>query len=219
MKDFVYRNTKVKMYSKYVNDHIFNTIVRSGTFYEIKLLNAISGLGLRGVYVDVGSNIGNHTVYFALFTKADQVVSIEIHPEIYENLLHNISLNPSAKYYPINVGVGTENEKVSVSVINKSNVGMTHVTKDCGCLEIKKLDDLLDGLGKISLIKIDIEGYELKAIKGALNVINKHKPVLIVECRTETEFDEVNDFLEPISYHTDKVNYAHTPTYIWINMN
>ena len=47
-------------------------------------------------------------------------------------------------------------------------------------VETKKLDDF-NFLNKISFIKIDVEGHETEVIKGSLNIINKHKPILLVE--------------------------------------
>ena len=47
-------------------------------------------------------------------------------------------------------------------------------------VECKKLDDVINDK-KIGFIKIDVEGHELSVIQGAMNTINKYKPVLLVE--------------------------------------
>ena len=47
-------------------------------------------------------------------------------------------------------------------------------------VETKKLDDF-NFLNKISFVKIDVAGHEAEVIKGSLNLINTHKPILLVE--------------------------------------
>jgi FkbM family methyltransferase len=216
MKKFKYNNKEIYFWSRFDNDHIYKRIKKYNNFYEINLLEKISTFNLSGTYVDIGSNIGNHTIYFALFTNSERVVSIEIHPEIYEILLKNIELNPSEKYHPINIGVGDKTETILLSKINDDNVGMTHIINEFGDVVVKKLDDILCDFNNISLIKIDVEGYELKVLHGAKDIIKKNKPVLIVECRGEEEFKNINSFLMSLNYETNKINYAKTPTYIWI---
>lgn len=215
MINFKYKNKNINIYSKYEDDHIYKTINHQKNFYEIKLLEKINSLGVSGTYVDVGSNIGNHTIYFALFTKANKVISIEVHPKIYEILINNITLNKSDKYYPLNCGVGDRNNKVLLSDFDVKNIGMCHLIDKSGDVEVKKLDDILIDIDDISLIKIDVEGYELKVLHGAKKIINSNKPILILECRTNKEFNEIDMFLNGMGYITDKINYAATPTYIW----
>jgi FkbM family methyltransferase len=46
-------------------------------------------------------------------------------------------------------------------------------------IDLKKLDDVYTGIP--SLMKIDVEGYELEVLEGAIEILKKHKPALIVE--------------------------------------
>ena len=48
-------------------------------------------------------------------------------------------------------------------------------------VSIKPLDQLLSEIKNLDLIKMDIEGAEFEALQGARNLIEKHKPVIIVE--------------------------------------
>lgn len=48
-----------------------------------------------------------------------------------------------------------------------------------------RIDDVLAGKHRVDLIKLDIEGAELSALKGAEQVIKRHKPALIFECGSE----------------------------------
>lgn len=68
-------------------------------------------------------------------------------------------------------------------------------------VEIKTLDELIPRDTKIDLLKIDVEGAELGVLKGGLNTIKEHKPVIIFECGLGasdfygTKPEEVFDFI------------------------
>ena len=70
-----------------------------------------------------------------------------------------------------------------------------------------RLDDLLIGNTffeerKLSLIKIDIQGYEIFALKGAKNIIAKHKPIILCEVISESGNNEtiIKNFLKDLGY-------------------
>jgi len=52
-------------------------------------------------------------------------------------------------------------------------------------VQVRKLDDVLADVGKIDLIKLDIQGAELSALKGAQTLISKWQPLIIFECGQE----------------------------------
>lgn len=53
---------------------------------------------------------------------------------------------------------------------------------------------------KISVIKIDVEGYEVKVLEGAKKLIVKHKPIIIVEIFEQINFNKVLNFFKSIEY-------------------
>jgi len=67
------------------------------------------------------------------------------------------------------------------------NIGKGHLS-DTGDVEIivNTIDDELKNIpGRVSLIKIDIEGGELDALKGAQEILRRHKPVIICEFNSD----------------------------------
>jgi FkbM family methyltransferase len=68
----------------------------------------------------------------------------------------------------------------------------------------------------IGLIKIDIEGHELEALKGAFNTIKKSTPCIIAEHHTNEEHIQVLDYLKQFGYKLetiikeDNLNYVYT---------
>jgi FkbM family methyltransferase len=75
-------------------------------------------------------------------------------------------------------------------------------------VNIDLLDDIVEQaeVSKVDLIKMDIQGSELEAIQGSRNVIEKHKPTLLIEVhrRWYWEPEELLTFLENLGYEIEK---------------
>lgn len=203
----------------YSTDHIYKHLQITNSFYELALLEKVKSLNLDGVYVDCGANIGNHTLFFSKYCKSTQVISFELDKTIYQVLEENVDVNNLKNVKLYNCGVGETKKMVSTSTLDVNNVGMTKITQDGGDIQVDSLDNLLKNVDDIKVIKIDVEGYEKNVIIGAKEILKKHKPVLIVELKDDDEFNEFKNLVSPLGYHTDKVNYAKTPTYFWYHNN
>lgn len=213
--NFIYNNNKYIIYSEYTDDHIFKIINTHKTFYEIKLLEQIKNLNLTGVAIDIGSNIGNHSLFFSNECKFDLVESYELSNEIYEILLKNIVLNKMNNINAYNIGLSDTMKTVGISNIDKYNIGMTHIISGDNVL-LSTLDSIYSNYNKkIGLIKIDTEGSEYDILVGSKNTINEHSPILVIEIQDEIIFNKINNFLVKYNYKTDKIKYTATPTYIW----
>jgi FkbM family methyltransferase len=214
---FYYDNTEIIFEGLFESDHIYKQLSIKNNFYELKLLNKIKSLNLTGTYVDVGANIGNHTVFFSKFCPSDKVISIELSQNIFEVLNRNVNENNNLSNVElINVGVGEKYKTVTISDMDVTNVGMTKITSDGGDVIVDTLDNILQNETNISVIKIDVEGYEKNVLIGAKEIIKKHSPIIIAELKDDKEFNEFKEIADEIGYVTDKVNYASTPTYIWV---
>lgn len=208
-----YNGQEILISGLFESDHIFKHLNIVGNFYELKLLEKVKSLNLNGSYIDVGANIGNHSVFFSKFCNSKKVISIELDEKIYNVLNENVkNLN---NVTTMNIGVGEKFKKVKISDIDKTNVGMTKIVGDDGDIIVDTLDNLLKDIDDISLIKIDVEGYEKNVLLGAKNIITKHSPVIIAELRDGREFDEFFSIMSEMGYETDKINYASTPTYFF----
>tara|TARA_Y100000287_G_C14190883_1_gene340125 strand:+ start:33 stop:587 length:555 start_codon:yes stop_codon:yes gene_type:complete len=73
-------------------------------------------------------------------------------------------------------------------------------------VEIRKIDTL--NIQNIGLIKIDVEGFELDVLKGAINTIKNQKPNLIIENEIvhNQNPDEIFQFMSDIGYKIFYVN-------------
>lgn len=216
MIEFNYKKEKCFIDSDYKEDHIYKFIKKSLNFYEIKLLIEIENMNIEGNYIDIGANIGNHSIFFSKFCKTKKVYSIEIEPKIFNILEKNIKLNNlTDKCKCIKIAISNREGKISTSNIDEKNIGKTKIIDfSSGDINSNTIDNIFkDDI--ISLIKIDIEGSELFAIEGSINTIKKNNPVLVVECQTKDDFLKIDEYLKELGYETNKINYSSTPTFIW----
>jgi len=215
--EFTYSNQGIVIEGYHVDDLIFKRIVTGKTFYEDKLLEKARSLNLEGVYVDVGANIGNHSIYFNRFCESTVVYSFEIDEKIFGLLKKNMENNCSEDTYQLKeIGILDKKGFVDISETNHLNAGMTKIVNVEGTeKKVNTLDNLLDGVKNIVLIKIDVEGLELQIINGALKILEDQSPVIFAELATETEYKFFKNELSKYGYTTDNVNYAATPTYLF----
>lgn len=211
------------------NDHIYKQIANRSTFYEIDLLEYIYNIktfiiskDCENVFVDIGANIGNHSVFFCSFL-ADHTLAIEPNPDVISKLKENLSKNAS-NYTIFECGVGDKESTGTIILSNSTtdNIGAAKIdTHNCeGGINISTVDVLfstwkakVDKLVSISLLKIDVEGMEPQVLKGSLNTIQNFRPHIFAEAATQKEFQETFKILKPLGYRVMPGNWAATPVY------
>lgn len=196
--EFDYDNKAVKLYLPSGSGNVVRTI-KKGRFYEQKMLEYIRSLNLEGNYLDVGANIGNHTVYFGLFTPSDKVYSIEANPSVVAVFKKNIQLNKlSKKVRLFNVAAGKQSGTGGLSIVASDEVGGTQIVEGDD-IPIKSIDSL--GLKDVSVVKMDIEGYEMEALKGMRDLIQRYEPEMFIEVTTNDDYKNTLGFLRQYGYH------------------
>lgn len=221
--NFLYNNET--LYFNYIKDDYISKSWEAGTFYEKKLLEKIKSLNLNGVYVDVGSHHGNHSIYFDKFCNSDKVISIEGNPFNFSYLEKNIKNNNCKNILYNTIISDIEGQNLTMKydidntgascVIDISNIDITNA-KNIISNRTNTLDNLLQNEENISLIKLDIENYEYFSLLGGQNIITKHKPVIVIELHKNNHYyNDIINFLDRNNYKTDGVNYAISPTFIY----
>ena len=140
--------------------------------------------------LDIGANIGNHSLYFATVMHPQRIYSFEPIKETYEILQKNIEINNlNNVIISFNIACGAESARGKRKNYDCNNIGGTSILECCeGEFDICTIDSM-KLKDKIALIKIDVEGFEENVILGALQTIKMNKPVIMVEA-----FDEANTF-------------------------
>lgn len=198
-------------------DHIGNMIAKNNYYYEGGMLDYIKANVPKGLMIDCGANIGNHTLYLAKYC-ATNVIAFEPFPETFAVLVQNIQQNKFLNITAIPEGLSNEVKETTMSLASENNVGMAKID-EAGKVyaRLNVLDEMLETGGlmeRITLIKIDCEGHEEKALQGMMKTIAEHKPALFVECQTEKEFNVVSSLLSPLGYKA-VYTFNATPTYLF----
>lgn len=199
------------------NDHIFRLITATRDFYESELLSELAAyLHPDDLVIDIGANIGNHTLYFSSICKCN-VISFEPNPPAVDILVKNIIANNLSDRVTIfNCGLGEHDGKIVAAPDNDiNNLGSTHfsIGSDDGiCL--KRLDDFKFA-SAVKLIKIDVEGMEIDVLRGASETLRASNAVLCIECDEVHMFDEIFKYLKQFGY-TPLISRNYTATHIFI---
>lgn len=196
-----------QFYFPYIKtDHIQRVILFSNSFYEEQSLKKVERLFFKKSMriLDIGANIVNHAIYYASSNNVSEVICFEPVSKTYEILLKNVRINNlSNKIRAYNLGLSDETGKASVVDYNLLNIGGTHITKNNnGIINLKKIDDI--DLASIDFMKIDVEGFELNVLKGAIKTLIKYSPLIQIEIFKENH-NLVTNYLDSLNY---KVEYV-----------
>ncbi|MFZ2266507.1 MAG: FkbM family methyltransferase [Azonexus sp.] len=161
-----------------------------GEFYEANQLSHHFGLIFNGSTVlDIGSNIGNHAIWYSKCSKARKVYVFEPNPVARSRLINNVSVNQDIKgkvdFSYVNFAVGKSKSELFVGDEPLNNLGATKMMRHSGeegrvvvpCLSI----DDLELQGKVSFVKIDVEGFEIDVLEGGDRFFSKIRPFLSIE--------------------------------------
>ncbi|WP_432457714.1 FkbM family methyltransferase [Cellulomonas iranensis] len=173
-------------------DYIQGGLVRTATPYEHEMLRDMaSRLAAGDVVVDVGANIGNHALYLAAVTGCD-VVAYEPNDRLTTPLRRSVEVNGLSDRVRVRpVAVGERSGRASFAREMPTNLGGQSVEADCaGPLEVVRLDD--EDLPPVAMVKIDVEGMELEVLAGAARLIEEHRPLVYVECRTRDDLIRID---------------------------
>lgn len=132
----------------------------------------------------VGAHIGIHALYIAKKVgPSGQVHAFEAWKENYEALKKNQEANQFSNLYPHNLAVSSEEGTIQMAA--GSTDGRHHVSgsgNDTIEVECVSLDHFSQTHQlKPDLLLIDVEGHDLEVLKGASLLIQRRKPVIIVE--------------------------------------
>lgn len=147
------------------------------TFFDFARSNFL--LDSHGTALDVGANIGNHSLYFArIFSK---VIGFEPNPQNWELCAINCRAVAGVDVQPI--GLSDKNFSTDM-FFDELNPGASRICdfprQNSGYANFVRLDDL-ELTDSISLIKIDVEGHELNVLKGGAETIKRNEALIIFE--------------------------------------
>ena len=188
-----------------VNDrYIGRSLDVYGEWAEVELDLLFQVLKPGDVVLDVGANIGTHTVALAKkVTDTGVVVAFEPQRLTYQMLCGNVSLNALTNVLCQNVVVSDQPGSTLIPTLDprvQRNFGaVTSEGHTAGeRVPAVRIDDLQ--LGRCNLIKVDVEGAEVRVLGGARATIATHRPVLFVENNSEERSSAVLRTLDELGY-------------------
>ncbi len=136
----------------------------------------------NSIVLDIGANIGNHTLYFVKECGASKVYSFEPVPQTYEILHKNIEINGlEGIVTTVNRGVGARRSQARIQSFSREDLGKSIISyDDVGELKIVALDDMSFD-GRVGFVKIDVEGFEVEVFLGAKEFLGKNRPIIFCE--------------------------------------
>ena len=218
---------KVKIYNFYIyasykKSKQSHSILRKCEFDDIKELKLIEKISneKKILFFDCGANFGFYSLFVASLKKENEVYSFEASSNTFLDLKKNIILNNFQKIKPINLAISDiqdkqidfkESQNDWESSIVSNNFEVLKTTR----IKTTTIDSILESEKKILsqyniVIKLDIEGHEMNAIKGSYNLLKKHSPLIIIEFSkfiSQEDYKLLNEFIQDNDYVVYDTSY------------
>ena len=182
--------------------------------YEEPFLEHIRSLNRRGDYVDIGAHLGTHTVWFAQLCPSTHVHAFEPVNRFAEVVRRNITANGLTDRVTLHqVGLS---DRAGQAVNQLSPEHQKGFVPDPDWakehFEIVKLDDVLRRQ-PVAVIKLDVEGMEAAALRGARRVLSRWRPLIYAEAHSPELVAEIEQVLRPYGYRATGKVFNSSPTY------
>ncbi|MFC7541837.1 FkbM family methyltransferase [Siccirubricoccus deserti] len=167
----------------------------------------------RGLFVDVGANIGNHSLFAAGVCGA-RVLAFEPAPELADHCAATLAANGLAASLDLRRQGRAAPGFATLRSGPAGNAGMTAlVPAAAGAVEVVRLDDVLREAP--AAVKIDVEGMEYAVLEGARGLLQRYHPPLYVEAATEASLAAITALLRPFGYQPE-ARFNATPTWLFL---
>ena len=158
------------------------------------------------VFVDIGANVGQHSLFMSRL--ASQVHAFEPFAPVRERLRHQIDLNQLKHITVHPVGLSDANTRLPFFAPTGRNMGIgsfdasttSKGNVSIGELELVRGDDyfLMQGIVRVDLLKMDVEGFEKPALAGLRETLRRLRPLIVCEVTygKELSFTSREDLLD-----------------------
>ena len=158
-------------------------------FFLRDTLNALITETPKAIFMDIGANVGHHSIFLSKF--ASQVLAFEPYPKVNMQFKQQIAHNNISNIQIFETGLSDRRETLNyyaptgnnegIGSFDESSIGKGNTSY--GKLELREGDQVIesDSWKNIKLIKIDVEGFEKKVIKGLSRTIEEERPVIVCE--------------------------------------
>ncbi|WP_052730231.1 FkbM family methyltransferase [Sphingomonas sp. SRS2] len=162
----------------------FGRHIAAGGGWEPHIVDAIrSNLALGQTFVDVGGNVGIMSFNAAAVVgPTGKVVAFEPNPQNVSAFRRGVIANEFANVTLFPLALSDHRHMIGLtSASNAKVLGDALATQAAEVIQAIPADEILQYEQRLDLIKIDIEGYELPALKGMRQALACHKPKVLCE--------------------------------------
>lgn len=148
-------------------------------------------------FIDVGANVGSYTltVANAYRHKSVKVIAVEAHPDNFQALCRNIKANNFTNVNAINKaasdrkgvvtlyersqdGIRADSDLYSLETSFVAHNNQVHIKGKPLQLDCDTLDDMVGNQGA-DVMKVDVEGAEISALRGGINTLKRLRKVIV----------------------------------------
>lgn len=205
-------------------------LLRPPLTHEGFMLGALQRFVRPGdVAYDVGANLGLYCRYISTCFHAGKIVAFEPSPDNLEELRGNLALGgitDQVQVMPIALGDNDGEESFQIDDISSASGTLNRVTDGEACqaraqyglppkltsVRVAKLDSIVESgqAAPPQVIKIDVEGAEDLVLRGAVNTLRRHGPILIMELHGAAVARQVVEDLHAVNYRVFAYFREHT---------
>ena len=146
------------------------------------------------VFVDVGANLGEYTLFAAKRLLKGKVMAFEPLPSMRRILHENITMNGFRNIEVYDFGLSDTSGEMMIHEFGDVHEGLATLYpgrregSSAHSVKLRTLDEVIFSLGlsRLDFIKMDIEGGELNALQGCKKVVEHFKPTFMVEINAIT---------------------------------
>jgi FkbM family methyltransferase len=169
------------------------TLFLTGTFEPNELVWVSQVLAKGMTFIDVGANMGVYSMFASrLVGNSGTVVALEPSTRDFQRLAFHVGLNNLERVRCFHVAASDDNGQAPLKVATNQHSG--HNTFGAFAwpnielaaeeiVQTRRLDALVSEqrLERVDLVKIDVEGHELRALKGAVETLARFRPRILIE--------------------------------------
>ena len=181
----------------------FNNSLDWNVFYygayskdELKLIRDVLGSMNAPITLDIGANVGQHSLFASIYSK--EVIAFEPYPPVARKIQEKIDVNNIRNITLCLVGLGEKDAMLPFEEPDSCNMGTgSFVVPDDPIpassptteLRVVNGDAYLSSIGapKVDFIKMDIEGFEVYALRGLRQTLRESRPVVFMEWSSATQ--------------------------------
>jgi FkbM family methyltransferase len=184
-----------------IDELITQEIIR-GT-YEIYMQKAFAEFIRPGsVVYDVGAHAGYHSLLCALLAgPTGQGFAFEPHPLNRQSIQRQIAVNPDLNLTLLPYALSDSCTDVYLNCDKGRSQSFLSAAGEF-VVAAKTIDHLVEteSVPPPYLMKVDVEGHEVKALAGGIKTIEKYHPIILCDPNDDTTAVAVSDLLSPLGY-------------------